>query len=178
VLRSTAALVIRPGFFVVLVPLDVRGFHLVRAREGHVVCSSMRTTGTPLLARCRCSVNRVQGAAHDGRGALRLPCLAAVQFGVCFLFGCQSLLDSQECLIGCRLLVVSRMFAAVFAALTALASAVVGSEHGVMVPIASTVAAVTAGAAAWIAAAPSKKIAIVLQYPGWNRPAARLPRPT
>jgi hypothetical protein len=35
VLRPTAALVIRAGFLVVLVPLDVRGFHLVRARSGH-----------------------------------------------------------------------------------------------------------------------------------------------
>jgi hypothetical protein len=44
-LRSTAALVIRAGFLVVLVALDVRGFHLVRAREGHAARPSMRTMG-------------------------------------------------------------------------------------------------------------------------------------
>jgi hypothetical protein len=32
VLRPTAALVIKAGFYVIPVPLDVRGFHLVRAR--------------------------------------------------------------------------------------------------------------------------------------------------
>jgi hypothetical protein len=45
VLRSTAALVIRAGFLVVLVPLDVRGSYLVRAHEGHAARPSMRTTG-------------------------------------------------------------------------------------------------------------------------------------
>src|SRR5215831_12995992 len=47
VLRSTAVLEIRAGFLVVLVPLDVCGFHLVLAREWHAARPSMRTIGAP-----------------------------------------------------------------------------------------------------------------------------------
>jgi hypothetical protein len=40
--RSTAAF--RADFLVILVPLNVRNFHLVRAREGHTARPSMRTS--------------------------------------------------------------------------------------------------------------------------------------
>ena len=54
-LASTAALVIRPGFLVVLVPLDVPGFHPDRARGGHAARSFDRPLtrsfhGQPLTA--------------------------------------------------------------------------------------------------------------------------------
>jgi hypothetical protein len=42
--------VIRAGFLVVLVPLDVRAFHLARARGGHALRPSMRTSGVLQLA--------------------------------------------------------------------------------------------------------------------------------
>jgi len=52
---------------------------------------------------------------------------------------------------------VTRMLAALFAALTALASALVGTEHGVMVPVVGCVASITAGTAVWMASEHFKK---------------------
>lgn len=53
-------------------------------------------------------------------------------------------------------LTVTRLPAALFSALTALASAVVGTQHGHMVLVVSLAASITAGAAAWMASGPYK----------------------
>jgi hypothetical protein len=37
--------VVKAGFLVVLAPLDVRGFHLVRAHEGHAARPSLMVAG-------------------------------------------------------------------------------------------------------------------------------------
>lgn len=46
-MRAIAALVIRAGFLVVLVPLDVRGFHLVRARSGPLAAVAVMPPSGP-----------------------------------------------------------------------------------------------------------------------------------
>jgi hypothetical protein len=50
----------------------VRGFHLVRAGEGHTPCPSIRTTGATLLATERCSAGHARMAAQSrsARGLL------------------------------------------------------------------------------------------------------------
>jgi hypothetical protein len=67
--RSTAALVIRAGFFFVPVPLDVLGFHLVRAAKG-TRRTSMRTVGE-LLFGWRKSTDAGRGTRGSGRGVPR-----------------------------------------------------------------------------------------------------------
>jgi hypothetical protein len=46
---STAAFLVSAGFLVAWLPLGVRGFRLVRAREGHGAFW-MQTTGTTMIA--------------------------------------------------------------------------------------------------------------------------------
>ena len=58
-LPSTAGLVIRPGFLVVLVPLHVPGFRLVLARGWHGARPPVRTVGWVLLMFCAPSVTSV-----------------------------------------------------------------------------------------------------------------------
>ena len=75
---STAAFLVRAGFLVIWLPLDVGGFRLVLARDWHGDCLSMRTTGTPPLAADRCSLGGAQRSADDGQGACGLLYFAAV----------------------------------------------------------------------------------------------------
>jgi hypothetical protein len=63
-LLSTAAFLVRAGFLIMWLPLDVRGFRSVRAREGHTVRPS-------------CEL----GAVQDCRRSSSSRCLRAVGQG-------------------------------------------------------------------------------------------------
>jgi hypothetical protein len=68
VFRSTAAIVIRAGFLVVLVLFDVRGFDLVRAREWHATLLLDEDYRRGPMASMQRSPSAV--TAQDGRSVL------------------------------------------------------------------------------------------------------------
>jgi hypothetical protein len=137
--------------------LPLTCYFRVELRGFEPLTPSMRTIGALLLGWHQCSSVRVLTTAQDDRSAGRLLYLAAVQADWRERERRQASIDTQGCFAAVIVFAVTRMLSALFAALTALASAVVGIEHGVMVPVTVAAATVTAGTAAWMTAEPSKK---------------------